>query len=958
MRELELRGANKALAEKSALLDSTLENMDQGLLMVDEDGVVQVCNQRAVHLLDLPPEIMASKPAFEAVRRYQWEQGEFADIDQSLAAVMGRHGPMIPGSCYERKRPNGTLLEVRTVPLKDGGVVRTYTDATARKRAEEAMARSEALYRALVEASAVMVWRAAPDGSITEGSVGWEAFTGQNSADALGHGWITVVHPEDRMGVVANWQNHLAHPSPASNEYRVRCVDGEYRWVHARAVPLQNGDGSLQGWIGTIVDIHSRKQAEEALRSQEERYRLAARATTDAIWDWDLQSDQVHWGENAYKLLRYPVEQVSGSGSWSLENIHPDDRERVKESIYTFIAVGRERWSCEYRFRRGDGTYADVYDRGFLLRDERGKAIRMVGAMQDVSARKQSEEGLRAGEERLRLALQAGRMFAWERDLSTGWVERSANARDLIGIGSGPVSQFLENILPDDRNRAGAAARGEPESEKQCSELRYVHPNGTLLWLSARSTLLQEEGKPDRLIGVTFDITERKAAEDELWRMANQDPLTGLANRTLFQKRLAAALEHAEASGTSVSLLLLDLDDFKAVNDTLGHDAGDALLKETARRLSAMVREGDTVARLGGDEFAIILAEPMNLDNAACFAEMLTEELRTIFEHDGRALSTKASIGVAAFPDHHREPDELMKDADIALYKAKAEGRSRAVVYTKAARDIVEQKVRVIAEVRGGLDADQFVPFYQPKVCLSTSRIVGLEALARWQHPTRGILTPGYFHPAFSDSEIAVAMGERMIRHVARDVRSWLDQGLDCGRVAVNFSSAEFADPYLARHVLGVLADAGVPTSHFEVEVTESVFLERGTETASAILKEFSEAGVSVALDDFGTGFASLTHLKRYPVHHIKVDQSFVRDLEADQGDAAIVSAVIGLGRSLGMQVTAEGVETAGQAQRLSAMGCDHAQGYLYAKPMIGSRVPWLLGTWGHAAASEVRQTA
>ena len=561
-----------------------------------------------------------------------------------------------------------------------------------------------------------------------------------------------------------------------------------------------------------------------------------------------------------------------------------------------------------------------------------------------------ANRALKDSEERLRLALQAGRMFAWERDLSDDFVTRSDSAFDLIGLGSGPALEFDDRVYRDDRWRAPMWGNCD-----QQEEIRYVRPDGEIVWLSARSIAVSEEGKPKRLIGVTFDITDRKRAEEELWRMANHDALTGLANRVLFQQHLGAAIDGAETSGTSVSLLLLDLDDFKSVNDTLGHDAGDALLVEAARRLTAKVRDTDTVARLGGDEFAVILIDT-DLDAASRFAQALADDMLQVVQHAGRAISTKASIGIAGFPDHHRSPIELLKDADIALYRAKAERRGRAVVYTEAARERIEQRVRVLAEVREGLGADQFLPFYQPKVSLRTGQIVGLEALARWQHPSRGVLTPGSFGPAFNDPETAVAMGARMIEHVVGDIRRWLDQGFECGRVAVNFSSAEFGDPQLAEHVLGLLSEAGVPTRCFEVEVTESVFLERSNETALAILRQFSKAGVNVALDDFGTGFASLTHLKRYPVHHIKIDQSFIRDLETDKEDAAIVSAVINLGQSMGMEVTAEGVETAGQAARLAAIGCDQAQGYFYAKPMIATRVPWLLSNWSQANSPPAQQ--
>ncbi|WP_082359246.1 EAL domain-containing protein [Bosea sp. AAP35] len=560
-----------------------------------------------------------------------------------------------------------------------------------------------------------------------------------------------------------------------------------------------------------------------------------------------------------------------------------------------------------------------------------------------------ANQALRASEERLRLALQAGRMVAWERNLPSDFVTRSETAKDLLGIVSGPVSNFIANLHPEDRTRARARAQGLKADRE---EMRYVHPdNGRTIWLSARSITIPEVGEPKKVIGVTFDITDRKLAEDELWHMANHDALTGLANRMMFQRCLEGEIEAAESNGTSVSLLLLDLDDFKSVNDTLGHDAGDALLVEMSRRLSGLAGEGDTIARLGGDEFAII--KGTDLKGAMAFADRITEVMARRFNYLGHRLATKASIGIASFPDHHRSAIELMKDADIALYHAKAERRGCAVVYTEAARERIEQRVRLLAEVREGLTANQFVPFYQPKVSLQTGQIVGLEALARWQHPERGVLTPGAFGPAFADPETATAMGARMIVHVARDIGSWLTQGLECGRVAMNFASAEFANPHLAKYVLGALWDAGVPTRYFEVEVTESVFLDRGTETALAVLQEFASAGVSIALDDFGTGFASLTHLKRYPVNHIKIDQSFVRELETDKEDSAIVSAVIRMGQSLGMEVTAEGVETHGQARVLTEMGCGQAQGYLYAKPIVGSRIPWLLSNWQIPGLSE-----
>lgn len=518
----------------------------------------------------------------------------------------------------------------------------------------------------------------------------------------------------------------------------------------------------------------------------------------------------------------------------------------------------------------------------------------------------------------------------------------------MIGIDSGHVSKFIERLHPDDFDKLDKLVEIAASKSGETIEFRYLVPDGDEIWLGIRA----EISSPDRMIGILFDITDRKGAEEEVRRTANYDALTGLPNRAYFTKRFTEALVGAEKDGTTVSLLIIDLDEFKDVNDLLGHDAGDALLRETATRLKAMARPCDMVARIGGDEFAIIVVEPFTLENAARFAELLVDELRAPFEYEGRTLSTRASIGVAAFPDHHRDAVELMKDADIALYRAKAEGRTRAVVYSEAARKATQHRVRIAQEVRHGLARDEFIPFYHPKIDLQSGRIDGFEALARWQNPENGLLTPGYFGSAFADAEIAVSLGDTMIRQVAADLRSWLDSGLECGRVAVNMSSAEFADPYAAQHILQIFDEHGVSANRLEIEVTESVLLGRCPEMVLTTLRRFHERGVRIALDDFGTGFASLTHLKQFPVDHIKIDQSFVRDLTTDKGDAAIVGAVIGLGKSLGMEVTAEGVETTAQAERLQALGCDHAQGYLYAKPMIGSRVPSFIRNWQTVDAS------
>ncbi|MPR06697.1 bifunctional diguanylate cyclase/phosphodiesterase [Microvirga tunisiensis] len=631
----------------------------------------------------------------------------------------------------------------------------------------------------------------------------------------------------------------------------------------------------------------------------------------------------------------------TGSKEW-LTVVHPLHRERVLELWKGALGKGIS-FEMEMLFRRAsDGMHRWFIVRGQPLKNEQGKVEQWFGIAMDIHERKQSEQALSESEERLQLALKAARMIAWEFNPQSGATTRSENSLALLGITPGADKTFMTDIHPDDRQKVKDFLQRIQISGSDSIECRYVMPSGEIRWLRARA----EQAGHDRIVGVTFDISEQKEAEEEIWRSANHDALTGLPNRNLFQRRLEMALTAAKQSGTSVSLLLIDLDDFKDINDTLGHDAGDALLHETARRLSGMVRGCDTVARIGGDEFAVLVVDPLKLENATRLGTLIADMLRQPFTYQKRTLVSRVSIGIAAFPDHDGTPAELVKDADIAMYQAKSQGRNRVITYSPEMRRVIEQRVSLGRGMREAIANDEVLPFYQPKVSLSTGEIVGLEALARWKHPTKGILTPSFFGAVFEDHEIAASIGKLLTSKIAADVRQWLDDDLPFGRIALNLSPAEFGQTGLVDNMLRTLDWLKVPPTVFEVEVTETVLLGRNSNNVSSALAQFREHGVQIALDDFGTGYASLTHLKQFPVDHIKIDRSFVRDLEQDSDDEAIIAAVIGLGRSLQLQVTAEGVETHGQARRLRELGCDHAQGYLYAKPMAASQIPDLLTRW------------
>jgi diguanylate cyclase (GGDEF)-like protein len=536
----------------------------------------------------------------------------------------------------------------------------------------------------------------------------------------------------------------------------------------------------------------------------------------------------------------------------------------------------------------------------------------------------------------------------WDIDLATGemsWSDQTFKILEVPREEGAGQDKARAVFAPADLARLQSATAGAIRSGKPFDlEVPLTTQRGTSRWVRIGGEAEFNDGRATRLVGIVKNITERKANEFRMWWLANHDELTGLPNRTLFQERLSGAFKEAKRKRRQLALLLIDVDQFKDVNDTLGHDAGDALLKEVAGRLRRVLPAGSVAARLGGDEFAVLV--PLARDERPDpLLDRVIAELRAPVPYLERMLSCRSSIGVTVVPEDG-DADSALKNADIALYAAKAQGRDCFARYQPAMRQAMHRRIGVLATVRAALDEDRVAPFYQPKVSLTTGEVVGFEALLRWTHPDRGVQTPSSILDAFDDQELAVAIGKRMLERVAGDMRTWAAEGLPFGHVAVNASASEFRRGGFAEGILDCLDRHGLSSRSFELEVTESVFLGRGAEAVGAALKQLKRRGVAIALDDFGTGYASLTHLKRFPVHWLKIDRSFVKDIEVDAEAAAIVHAVIGLGKSLGLGLVAEGVETPGQLAFLKRRGCDVGQGYLFGKPMAGTRVPAFLARW------------
>jgi diguanylate cyclase (GGDEF)-like protein/PAS domain S-box-containing protein len=454
--------------------------------------------------------------------------------------------------------------------------------------------------------------------------------------------------------------------------------------------------------------------------------------------------------------------------------------------------------------------------------------------------------------------------------------------------------------------------------------------------------------------GVARDITDRKRAEEVISYQAYHDILTDLPNRILFKDRLGLAVIQAKRKQTELAVMFIDLDRFKLVNDTLGHVKGDELLQQAARRLKECLRKGDTLARQGGDEFTIVLPELRDRDDARMVADKFLEVLQEPFDLDGHAVHISASIGIAVYPAHGESIDELLRHADIAMYQIKGQGKNGHAFYDPSMQDVSHQKIALEQSLRRALENNELEMYYQPQIDAISGRIVGAEALMRWNHPTRGVVSPGEFLPFAEENGLMLPISDWMIGALCRDMLQWKNIGGNQVRLSLNLSPQYLDRGDFFEKMRGALLRYGIAPSQIEVEITENICI-RNPQHAIEQLNKLGQLGVSVAIDDFGTGYSSLAYLHRFPVHTIKIDQSFVKEIHDEHGHYPVVLAIISIARGLGLNLIAEGVETESQARYLRSNGCLTMQGYLYHRPMpLGRFIDVLRGQTLPAGVSNV----
>lgn len=545
-------------------------------------------------------------------------------------------------------------------------------------------------------------------------------------------------------------------------------------------------------------------------------------------------------------------------------------------------------------------------------------------------------EALRQSEERLARALDAGSDGLWDWNIATGETWFSDRWLTMLGYEPGELEGHVRTwerlVNPDDLGRAGELLEAHFNGRTAVYECehRLRRKDGEWGWVLARGKVVErdEHGGPARIIGTHIDIAARKSAEGQIAHMARHDGLTGLINRTHFHELLRDALRATEGTGRACAVMCLDLDRFKAVNDTLGHLVGDALLKVIAERIAATLPASDITARLGGDEFAVLVTNDARTERLIARATALIAAVSQPYDVRGQTIEVGLSIGVAFAPQHGLREEGLLKRADLALYRAKAEGRNTHRIFDAGMDEAVARRKELERDLRRALVENGLQLHYQPQVKTETGELLGFEVLIRWNHSVYGQVGPAEFIPLAEETGLISDVGNWVLRTACREAASW-DRPL---RVAVNLSPREFQQVDLPDTILTILNETGLPPSRLEIEVTESAIF-ADTTRALSILRRLKSLGISIAMDDFGTGYASLATLQAFPFDKIKIDRSFVSQLGVSPQAAVIVRAVIGLGRNLGLTVVAEGVETAEQAQFLSEERCDELQGYRFGKP-------------------------
>ncbi len=643
--------------------------------------------------------------------------------------------------------------------------------------------------------------------------------------------------------------------------------------------------------------------------------------------------------EGCLKLTGYHPDELIFDSRISYGKItHPDDLKNVNATIYADLNKDNS-YDVEYRIIRADGCIRWVSERGVGVFDEHNKRIAIEGFIQDITDRIATNKALHEALRRYRSIFEHATEGIFQTTPSGRYLDANPALARIYNYPSPEIMiaalQDIQQQLYVQQSRRDEFVRLMFESGNVRNfESEVYRQDGSSIWISENARAVKDvHGVVQFYEGTVVDITERKQHEEKLQHQASHDILTGLPNRMLLMDRIERAISRAKREAQKAAVVFVDLDNFKLINDSLGHHVGDRLLLEMASRLSTCIRNQDTVARLGGDEFVLVLTEQSEGPGVIHIIRRLLEVIAQPWIDEGHEYSLSCSIGISCYPCDGDSAETLLKCADVAMYEAKGAGKNTFHFFTPELNQAVTERLALANDLRRAVEREEFRVYYQPRVDVHTGQIVGAEALIRWQHPEKGLIPPDNFIPIAEETGLIIPMGQWILHEACRQNRAWQEAGLQPICVSVNLSPIQFRQPGLIEAVMNALQQTALNASFLELELTESFFMQDAERINDAITA-LKSLGVALSIDDFGTGYSSLSYLKRFPVNHLKIDKSFVQEINTSPDDAAIVRAIITLGHELGLKVVAEGVETLANYKFLQQHNCDEIQGYYFSRPV------------------------
>ena len=759
--------------------------------------------------------------------------------------------------------------------------------------------------------------------------------------------WSDLVHPDDRDRVLDEWSRSIENGTVYTSRHRFVSPDGSVVWASVVSTPYYV-DGKMRGYLGTVEDITGWTVAEvERERLAREREGLINQLQLTLhqmpigclVLDTDFRT--TYWNPAAERTFGHAYGEMLGRHPYEVVTL-PERREAVRQMLVD-LSQGTESFDVTGVNVTKDGRRIHCLWHASPLRGADGAFLGAVIMCQDVTSRVMAEEAVRRSEQMYRQIVDTAREGIWMLDAEGLTTFANARMAEILGYAAEEIigKSVFDLMAPEGREEMERRIAGRRAGVSEQYDFPFLRKDGQTVWtIVSASPTYDADGRYSGSFGMLTDISERKEQEDLVRWQAYHDSLTQLPNRALFEDRLGQILVMSKRQGGHVAVLFLDLDRFKQVNDGLGHDVGDRLLKVVGARLQECLRAEDTIARMGGDEFTVLLPSIDHPEAAAKVAQKLLDALAKPVEIGDHEFFVSGSIGISLFPEDGQDTQTLLKHADVAMYRAKEQGGNGYYLFTQAMNKSALEHLIMENSLRKAITREEFHLVYQPQIDLDTGEITAAEALCRWRHPDLGVIQPAHFIPLAEETGIILGVGEWVLNDACRQAAAWVADGHPL-RVSVNISARQFAQPGLIDLIASTLTRHDLDPKWLDIELTESAIM-KCPETAVGLLNELRGLGVRLSLDDFGTGYSSLSYLRQFPFDTLKIDRSFVAGLVEDAVDAALVRAMVDLARALRLDVVCEGVETDEQCRALQDLGCALMQGYLFSAPITADRIPVL----------------